>query len=181
MAATKVHIKPCENWLRVFVLIGYGGRELCCDVLFNKEKWPTDGVELYKKLKPHESNICRFPNQFEILCPSSGSTDYNKFDLTLFTSIIQNRFGRKYESLVQDLRRARNKECHRANIELSDPEFNQLWKCTTDMLENHGFDVTTVDALKSGDSFLDQRIIYMAIFEGRLIFALIIRMANVML
>lgn len=167
MTSANVDIRQYKNWFRVFVLIDYGGRELCCDVLFNKENWPTDGVELYKKLKPHESKICRFPNQFKILCPSSGSTDYNKFDLTLFTSIINNRFGRKYKLLVEDLRYMRNKECHRGKKELSDPEFNQLWECTADMLERHGFDVTSVNDLKSGDSFLDQRLNDMGISKGR--------------
>ena len=48
MAAAKDKISQYKNWVRIFLLIDYGGREVCRDVLFNKEKWPTDGVELYK-------------------------------------------------------------------------------------------------------------------------------------
>ena len=157
MAAAKDELSQYKNWVRIFLLIDYGGREVCDNVLFNKENWPTDGAELFKRLKPLQSKICKYPDQREILCPSSGKTDHNKFDVTLFTRIIEVLFGSTYQSLVKDLRDARNNECHRGNKELSDTDFNQLWQRITKMLENYGFDVRSVDNLKAGDPFLDQR------------------------
>ena len=159
MAVAEGKLSQYKNWVRVFLLIDYGGKEVCCDVLFNKENWPTDGMELYKKLKPKQPKICQYKDQNEVLCPSSGTTDHNKFDLTLFTSIIDIFFGRKYQSLVKDLRDARNTECHRGNKKelYSDTAFNQRWKFITDMLGRYGFDIKSVDDLKAGDPFLDER------------------------
>ena len=88
-AAKENLIQGYRNWLRVFILIDYVGGELCSDVLFKKENWPTDGVQLYKRLEPKQSRICRFKNQRQILCPSRGITNCNDFDLTLFVRIIE--------------------------------------------------------------------------------------------
>ena len=171
MAAAKDKLSQYKNWVRIFLLIDYGGREVCCDVLFKKEKWPTDGAELFKRLKPLEKKICKFSDQKEILCPASGKTDHNKFDLTLFTRIIEVLFGSRYESLVKDLRQARNSECHRGNKELPNTDFNQLWQHVTKMLETYGFDVTLVTHLKAGDPFMDQRFENLeSTIEGRYIF-----------
>ena len=128
-----------KNWLRLTTLIDFAGRNLCYNVLFNKEKLPSDGLQLCNELKPLKSKICQFKSQQEILCPPSGITDHQKFDLTLFTSIIKVKFSNKYNSLVDDLRLARNREFHRGGKEISDTEFNQLWKDTTDMLVKHNF------------------------------------------
>lgn len=165
MAVPNINVSLNKNWLRLVLLIDYGGKALCCDALFNKENWPTNGVELYKKLKAYEKKICQFQSQRKILLPPSGLTDYNKFDLTLFTSVISNIFGKTYKSLVEDLRLARNQEYHRANKVLSDPEFKVLWKDTKDMLKKYGFDITKVNDFD--DSFLDQRLKDMGIFKGR--------------
>ena len=182
MAAAKDKISQYKNWVRIFLLIDYGGREVCRDVLFNKEKWPTDGVELYKKLKPLQSKICRFKSQCETLCPSHGKTDHNKFDLTLFTGIIDVIFGSTYKSLVKDLRDARNNECHRGNKELSNTEFNDLWKHTTDMLQKYGFNITSVDNLRAGDPFLDRRFNdVVSSIQGRYVSAPILLATNITL
>ena len=153
-----------KNWLRVTILIDFAGRRLCHDVLFNKEKLPSDGAKLCDKLKPFKQKICQFKNQNEIICPPSGITDYNKFDLTLFTSIIQAMFKSKYDSLVHDLRDARNREFHRGNKELSDIEFNDVWIKTTNMLKKHKFDLTLVDDLKTCNPFSHQ--LFNFIFQG---------------
>ena len=47
----------------------------------------------------------------------------------------------------------RNKEFHRGNKKLSDTEFDNLWNETTNMLENHGFDMKLVDDLKTSNPF----------------------------
>ena len=154
MAAASITLsQEYEKWLRIMTLIDFAGRRLCQDVLFTQEKLPADGTLLYEELKDLKSAICRFPDQYEILCPANGITDHTKFDLTLLTSIINKKFGNKYKSLVNDLRDARNRECHRGNKILSAAEFEQLWNDTTDMLTQYGFDVSLVNELKGCDIF----------------------------
>ena len=88
-------IQEYRNWVRLFILIDHGGRQICRDVLFKNEKLPTDGVQLYKKLQPLRSKICQFKSQRQIISSPSGFTNYNDFDLTLFTRIIEVLFGKK--------------------------------------------------------------------------------------
>ena len=158
MAVAKDSLSQYKNWLRIVLLLEYGSREVCCDVLFRKENWPTDGAELFKRLKPLQSKICRFRDQQEILCPSTGTTDHNKFDGVLFTAIIKVLFGSKYQSLVNDLRAARNSQYHRVDKELSDSEFNELWQHITNMFKKYGFDVASHDNLKAADPLLNQQL-----------------------
>ena len=157
---------PCqeyEKWVRLTTLIDFAGRHLCYDVLFKTEKLPTDGALLYAELESLKSKICRYPDQCEIVFPSSKITDHNEFDLTLFTSIIANKFGDKYKKLVDDLRHVRNKEFHRGNKKtLSDTEFNKLWNDITNMLESHGFDMKLVIDLKSADLLSHQKFEHLA-------------------
>ena len=146
-----------EKWLRLATLIDFAGRHLCHTVLHAKEHLPTDGAELYKELEGFKSKICRYKDQQEILCPSNGITDENKFDVTLYTNIIEKKFPKRYDSLVTDLRNARNTECHRGNKKISDSEFNQLWNDTTQMLQKHGFDIQLVGSLRTCDLSSDNQ------------------------
>ena len=153
MAAAKNNLcQEYEKWFRLTTLIDFAGRHLCYEVLFKKEKLPIDGALLYRELEGIKSKI-RFSDQFEIVFPSTGITDYNKFDLTLLTSIMQSKFGDRYKTLVCDLRGRRNKEFHRGNKTLSDTEFDTSWNETTHMLESHGFDMKLVSDLKTSDPF----------------------------
>ena len=157
-----------RNGLRLFILSDIGCKAVCHDVLFRRENLPTDGVQLYKILKPRESQICQHRNQYEILCPLNGHTDYTKLDVTLLLSIIKVMFGGKYNQLVKDLRCVRNRESHRGDKNLSETEFEKLWEGTAKILDRHGFDFTLVDGLKAGDPFLDQRFKDIAIsIQGR--------------
>ena len=114
MAAAKDNlIQEYRNWVWLFILIDYDCGELCLDVFFKKENWPTDGVQLHKSLKSEQPRLCWFKNQCQIFCQSSGITNYNDFYLTLLTRIIEVIFGSEYEALVKDMRNLRNKECHR--------------------------------------------------------------------
>ena len=169
MAASKDNFNhKYINGLRLFILSDIGCKEVCHDVLFNREQWPKDGVKLYNILEPQKSNICQYRNQYKFLCPSDRYTDYTKFDATLLLSIIQVMFGNKYDQLVKDLRCVRNKEYHRGDRDLSDTEFNKLWKSIGNILLRHGFDLTVVDGLETGDPFLDQRFKDIAnSFQGR--------------
>ena len=170
MAAINTNLlKEYEKWLRVATLIDFAGRNLCHTVLHVKEQLSTDGAKLYQELEGLKSKICRFKDQQDILCPPSGITDESKFDLTLYTSIIEKQFPKKYNSLVTDLRKSRNSEFHRGNKSLSDKEFDQLWNDTTQMLESHGFDLQLVGNLKTCDLSTDQQFKDIAMhifFEG---------------
>ena len=153
-----------ENWLRLTTLVHFSGKKLCHNVLFVQEQLPTDGKLLYKEL---ESVSCQYKGQREILCPTSGITDCDKFDITLYTRVIQRKFGNKYDSLVNDLRDARNKLFHIGKKEIPDKEFNQLWKDTTDMLQKHNFDLALVDGLKTSDIFSHKQFRDIATFFQR--------------
>ena len=99
MAAAKNSLsQEHRNWVQIFILIDYSGRQVSRDVPFKKENSLTGGVQFYKRLEPEQSRICSFKNQCEILCPSSGISNCNDFDLTSFTRIIEAIFGSKYES-----------------------------------------------------------------------------------
>ena len=139
-----------ENWLRLIILVDFSGRNLCHNVLFVQEQLPTDGKLLYNEL---ESVSCHYNDQCEILRPTSGITNCDKFDVTLYTRVIKGKFGNKYDSLVNDLRDARNKLFHTGKKEIPDKEFNQLLKDTTDMLQKHNFDFSLVDGLKMSGIF----------------------------
>ena len=159
MASAKDNLnKEYRNWVRLFILIDYGVKKLCYDVFFKKENWPTDGVQLYRRLKSEQSIISQLINKHQIICLSIGFTDHRDFDLTLFTSIMKVIFGSKYQSLVKDLRNLGNQECHISNKQLPDTNFGTIWKCTADILENHSFDFSLVHDLKDFDLFSDQRV-----------------------
>ena len=143
-----------ENWLRLIILVDFSGRNLCHNVLFVQEQLPTDGKLLYNEL---ESVSCHYNDQRKILRPTSGITNCNKFDVTLYTKVIKGKFGNKYDSLVNDLRDARNKLFHTGKKEIPDKEFHQLWQDTTDMLQKHNFDLALVDGLKTCDIFSHNR------------------------
>ena len=169
MATAKDISQEYENWLRFITLVDFAGRSLCRNVLFNQENLPEDEVQLFNQLKPLESQICRFEGQREILCPSSGKTDHRTFDVTLFTNIIKVLFKDKYKSLVDYLRKARNKEFHRGDKSLSDTGFNQLWNDTSKTLVSHGFESKLVDEVKECNLFSHQKFrdIFLSIFPGK--------------
>ena len=87
---------------------------------------------------------------------SSGITNHNDFDMALFTRITEVICGSECESIVKDMRHLRNEECHRSNKEVPNTDFDNLWKCTGDVLEKCIFDLSLVNDLKDGDPFLNQ-------------------------
>ena len=157
MAAERVKLgQEFEKWLRLIVLVDYADRQLCHYVVFHREKLPTDERKLCVELKPLVSERHYNANQRKIICPSTGKTDSNKFDLTLWTSIIQDKFGDKYKSFRDDLRKARNHLFHIGNKELSDQEFKRLWECNIQMLDYYGFNTRLIGDLETCDLFWHQ-------------------------
>ena len=50
----------------------------------------------------------------------------------------------------------RNQECHGGSKEVPGTDFDTIWKCTADILQNHHFDLAAVEDLKVGDIFSGQ-------------------------
>ena len=145
--------KELDRYNRLVNLVDVGGVYLCKEVLFKKELWPTDGRDLYKHMEPLRSRT-PYLIQKEFVCPPSGVTDIEKFDLTLLTKIIELAFGSKYASLMKDLRSMRNSLAHRGNKKLSKVEFDENWKISANVLEKYGFDLTLVDELRLEDNVI---------------------------
>ena len=147
MATAKDNVnKEYRNWVRLFMLIDYSGRKPCSDVLFKKGKRPTYGVQFFRRPECEQLRICQFTDEHQIF---SRFRNHHDFHLGLFMRIIEIIFGSKYESLVKVLRTLSNRD----NKELSDTDFGTLWKCSGDILQNQGFDLSLVDDLKDCDLF----------------------------
>ena len=149
MDAIKVIYQNHENWLRLVVLIDYGGTKLCKEVLHTKEGLPEDGSQLYHKLLPYKDKM-QYLDQKEIVSPQSGITDEGKFDITLYTKLIEKMFKGRHQDLIKDLRKNRNDLHHMASKDISNSDFEKRWKSACDMLHRHGF-TKKVDDLKTGN------------------------------
>ena len=138
-----------ERWLRLVTLTDYAGLKLCKDVLHRKEGLPDDGAQLYCRLKDFKNKM-QFKSQKEILSPTNGIIDESKFDITLYTKLIEVMFKPKYDLLIKDLRENRNVLCHMANKDISESEFAKKWKHVCEILERHDF-TEKVENLKNSN------------------------------
>ena len=138
-----------ERWLRLVTLIDYAGLKLCKDVLHRKEGLPDDGAQLYCRLKDFKNKM-QFKSQKEILSPTNRIIDESKFDITLYTKLIEVMFKPKYDLLIKDLRENRNVLCHMANKDISESEFEKKWKHVCEILERHDF-TEKVENLKNSN------------------------------
>ena len=100
-----------RNWLRLFTSIDNAGRTFCQNILYEKEKVPNDGKEFYCILQNYKNQM-HFQIHKEILCPSDQFIDDSKFDLMIYTAVIQMMYGDRYKVVVQDLRVLRNQSYH---------------------------------------------------------------------
>ena len=137
-----------EKWFRLVSLIDYAGRQLCKEVLHSTEGYSCDGRTLYVELEPYKEKM-QYQDQKLILCPSNGITDESKFDLTLYTKLLEVLFKPKYASMIRDLRKYRNKLFHMGNKQMSELDFEFRWSDTCKMLRSHGF-TESVNDLKNG-------------------------------
>ena len=137
-----------ERWFRLVSLIDYAGRQLCKEVLHSTEGYSCDGRTLYVELEPYKEKM-QYQDQKLILCPSNGITDESKFDLTLYTKLLEVLFKPKYASMIRDLRKYRNKLFHMGNKHMSELDFEFRWSDTCKMLRSHGF-TESVNDLKNG-------------------------------
>ena len=138
-----------ENWLRLVTLTDYAGVDLCKEVLHTKEGLPTDGVKLYQKLKKDYNIKGLYREQEQIVFPKDENTDEGKFDITLYTCLIQQMFPSKYKGLMRTLRDIRNGLCHMSDKKIPESDFQKRWNSICAKLQNHGFN-KSVDKLKTG-------------------------------
>ena len=148
MATTKVIYQNHENWLRLVVLTDYAGLKLYMNVVHSKKGLPKDGLQLYHELLPFKDSM-QYHDQKEILCPASGVTDVSKFEITLYTKLIEKMFEGRHTMLIKDLRKIRNDLHHMSSKDTSDSDFEKQWRSACDMLQGHGFN-ETVEDLKTG-------------------------------
>ena len=139
-----------ENWLRLVVFIDYAGKKLCYEILHEKEQLPLDGAQLYLKLERYKTKM-HYQIHKEILCPSSKIIDENKFDLVIYTAVIHLMFGAKYDSPIYDVRDMRHKIFHLKDISNCMANIEQLWNEASTVLFKHGYDVKSLNFLKTCD------------------------------
>ena len=145
--------KDYENWLRLVVLIDYGGKHLCYKILHEREHL-GDGSELYQKLhdKIHKNKL-HYRIHKEILCPSNKVIDEKKFDLLIYATVIHYMFGNKYKKLLEDVGDMRNEIFHMPDESICQADFEQLWTKVCNMLCKHDFHIELLKTLKTCDLF----------------------------
>ena len=142
--------KDYENWLRLVVLMDYAGKSLSDEILHKKEEIPRDGAQLYSELQIHKDKI-HYQIHEEIFCPSDKTIDESKFDLMIYGAVIHLLFGSKYEDLICDVRDRRNEIYHMPDESICAAEFKKLWSQAGNMLWKHGFDLESLDDLRTCD------------------------------
>ena len=148
MTALLEIFQSSENWLRLVTLVDYAGVHLCKEVLHTKEGLTTDGAELYQTLKDYSIKGL-YREQQEIVFPKNGKTDESKFDITLYTLLIQQMFSSTYNDLIRTLRDIRNDLCHMSDKKISESGFEKQWNIICTKLKKHGFN-EPVNELKTG-------------------------------
>ena len=148
MAGLSKNFQSSENWLRLVTLIDYAGVHLCKEVLHTKEGLTTDGAELYQTFKDYGIKGLHRKQQ-EIVFPKNGKTDESKFDITLYTHLIQQMFPSTYNELIKTLRGIRNDLCHMPDKKISESDFEKQWNIICTELQKHGFN-EPVNELKTG-------------------------------
>ena len=87
----------------------------------------------------------------EVLCPPSKIIDENKFDLVIYTAVIHLMFGAKYDTLIYDVRDMRHKIFHMKDVWNCTANIEQLWNEACTVLCKHGFDVKSLNVLRTSD------------------------------
>ena len=147
MAGEKIAVKY-ENWIRLVTLIHYVGFEVCKYIVHTVENLPVDGADLYQVLNGKRADFDKLlrknvlkQDQYDFIFPGNGVTDIKKFDITLFTFVLSVMFGkRKYQQLVEELRKWRNEEFHQGQIEMTKVDFDNKWNAFLQLVGNYGID-----------------------------------------
>ena len=135
MAYTK-----CAKYYHLTNQIDLSGTNLCCDVLFKRENFPTDEKMLYHKLEEgifkenfHKADLMR-------IFPYSKMTNVREWSLTLFMRVIDELFRGKYNRLLRDLKTLRDALYNKGNKDLSNDEFEKYYGRAKKIFKYHGFE-----------------------------------------
>ena len=147
-----------ENWIRLLTLIHYVGFEVCKNILHIREKLPVDGAQLHQEMNGKRAKFDKLlkkkilkQDQYDFIFPPvNGVTDITKFDIPLFTSVITVMFDKKkYQQLVEELRKWRNKEFHQGQIQMTKADFNAKWNAFIQLFGNYGINPNDYVDLKT--------------------------------
>ena len=141
------------SWLRLVAFIDSGSKKMCAEILHIREGFPQDGARLYQTLHSYE-NRKHYLLRHEILCPSTKIIDESKFDLILYTTVIQTIFGNKYNKPLEYVRTMRNNFFHMKDISNCTVEFEYLWNTACGAFHGMGFDMASLANLKTCNLFL---------------------------
>ena len=141
-----------DKWFRLLVFVNFAGKNLCREILYNKEGLPRDGAKLYDKLKDY-NNEMQFQIHEEIIYPSNKITDESKFNLYIYLMVIDVMFGEKYKNFLEDVRTMRNEIFHMEEVRKCTEHFEQLWCEACKMFSYHGFDTELIRDLQNCDLF----------------------------
>ena len=145
-----------ENWSKLMRLIKEAGHELCKHILHNKENMPRDGAKLYQIFLQKQAEFNTLMNrnklkkiQFDKIFPPNGKTDISRFDITLFTLVIEVMFGKnKYKREIKKLREWRNGITHYGQKAIDHEEFEKYWDDFLKFIDSCGIDGKRFSLLK---------------------------------
>ena len=166
-----------ERWYRLHTLLDYYGRPILIDVLYSKLKAPKCSKEMFVFLQQFQSKFTD-PNEQKKMYPENKMTDVGNFDITLLVKIInailesrdysqrskdvQNRIA-CFKSFANKLRYYRNFLYHKANKDLPEPMFEEIWGKLCGLLKT-SVDMVEMNELKTCDIFSSSK------YQGTTIF-----------
>ena len=154
MALEKIW-KKFGKWCRLIILIHRGGESVSKNILSQMGiKNITDGVEIYRKLKPYEEKIKTMKmtiDQQKMLLPDNEAIDTIKMDLSLITYIIEILDTAQNYPLIAELRKKRNELFHLAEHrrDLTEQLFNEHWDKISKLLLSLHYDIDLMKGLKT--------------------------------
>ena len=154
MALEKIW-KKFGKWCRLIILIHRGGESVCKNILSQMGiKNITDGVEIYRKLKPYEEKIKTMKmtiDQQKMLLLDNEVIDTIKMDLSLITYIIEILDTAQNYPLIAELRKKRNELFHLAEHrrDLTEQLFNEHWDKISKLLLSLHYDIDLMKGLKT--------------------------------
>ena len=150
---TKIgNLKDYEQWFRLLVFVNFAGKNLCREILHEKEKLPRDGAKLYDCLK-HYNNKMQFQIHEEVLYPPNKITDVSKFDLYIYLMVIGVMFGDKYKIFLDDVRTMRNEIFLMEELTRYALYFEEQWYQACNIFNKYGFNTELIRDLQTCDLF----------------------------
>lgn len=171
-----------QNWLRIVLCLDFVGLPALKRILHDEIGAPEDGKKLYIYLYQFKSSFEQeeiSADQREKILPISKITDTDKFDITLYSLIINNiikcnklkiQTNRKF---IYGLKNFRNRIYHMGDKKMEEADFEREWSLVIRFFHCYNkFNTKSVTSLKT-DSLISskymERIIFIFI-QGNLLF-----------